>query len=70
MHIEILNANTHAPEFQNTDRENSVYEEQATGSVVMVLNAADGDRDLIYYSISDESIPGVFSVHPTTGILL
>ena len=33
----------------------------------MVLTASDGDRDLVYYDIIDQSVPGALSVHPTTG---
>lgn len=49
------------------DRPNNVIEESPIGSMVMVVTARDGDRDLVSYEIIEQSVPRALRIQPATG---
>ena len=71
VYVNVTDANTYAPAFENTPYKTTVFEDAPAGSTVLTVSAADsdsGDNARITYSLSGESQPE-FTIHPSTGAI-
>lgn len=71
VYINVTDANTFPPVFENTPYSATVFEDAPAGSTVLVVSAADsdsGENARITYSLSGESQPE-FTIHPSTGAI-
>lgn len=69
VYVNVSDANTFPPQFENTPYSAIIYEDAPEGSTVIMVEASDGDTGenaRITYSLSGESVPE-FVIHPSTG---
>ena len=72
VYINITDANTHRPSFENSPYSVSVFEDAPISTTVLVVVAADkdvGENARITYAISDEE-SGNFKMDPNTGAIV
>ena len=72
VYINVSDANTHPPEFENSPYSVSVFEDAPVGTTVLVVVAADkdvGENARITYDISDQA-SGDFRIDPTSGAIV
>ncbi|XP_018019328.1 protocadherin-like wing polarity protein stan [Hyalella azteca] len=71
VYVNVTDANTFPPVFENTPYSATIFEDAPAGSTVLVVSAADsdsGENSRITYSLSGESQPE-FTIHPSTGAI-
>ncbi|XP_064085068.1 protocadherin-like wing polarity protein stan isoform X1 [Macrobrachium nipponense] len=71
VYVNVSDANTFPPQFENTPYSATVFEDAPEGSTVIMVAASDGDTGenaRITYSLSGESVPE-FVIHPSTGAI-
>ncbi|XP_042226939.1 protocadherin-like wing polarity protein stan, partial [Homarus americanus] len=71
IYVNVSDANTFPPQFENTPYSATVFEDAPEGSTVVMVAASDGDTGenaRITYTLSGESFPE-FVIHPSTGAI-
>ncbi|XP_069162090.1 protocadherin-like wing polarity protein stan isoform X3 [Procambarus clarkii] len=71
VYVNVSDANTFPPQFENTPYSATIFEDAPEGSTVIMVAASDGDTGenaRITYSLSGESVPE-FVIHPSTGAI-
>ncbi|KAK4297300.1 hypothetical protein Pmani_030268 [Petrolisthes manimaculis] len=71
VYVNVSDANTYPPQFENTPYSATIFEDQPVGSTVIMVAASDGDTGenaRITYSLSGETVPE-FVIHPSTGAI-
>ncbi|KAK8742193.1 hypothetical protein OTU49_002167, partial [Cherax quadricarinatus] len=71
VYVNVSDANTFPPQFENTPYSATIFEDAPEGSTVIMVAASDGDTGenaRITYSLSGESVPE-FIIHPSTGAI-
>lgn len=69
VYINVTDANTHPPEFQNTPYSATIYEDAPVGTLILTVTATDldsGENARITYTMTGEPAPE-FTINPTTG---
>lgn len=71
VYINVTDANTYPPVFENTPYSATIFEDAPVGSTVVVVAASDGDTGenaRITYSLSGDAVTE-FMIHPSTGAI-
>ncbi|XP_045101942.1 protocadherin-like wing polarity protein stan isoform X7 [Portunus trituberculatus] len=71
VYVNVSDANTFPPQFDNTPYSATVFEDAPEGSTVIMVAASDGDTGenaRITYSLSGDTVPE-FVIHPSTGAI-
>ena len=73
VYINVTDANTHPPTFENSPYSENVFEDAPVGTTVLVMSASDkdvGENARITYSIADEQNDVDFKIEPASGAII